>query len=179
MKYEKLVEGVRAINFCLKDKNKNIVCLDEFKTKWRVIFFFDKSSLESSNSEILYYSKAKDDFNKLNTVLIGIGPVSEKEISQFCSEHQIQIILLSDLDYKVSEEYGVIFFDKNEEKKILPMTFLIDINDSLLRVWNREKMYYRYSGYGGNAIDLWEKGKMWAHISLVTDFIKLLDKKTK
>lgn len=176
MPYEKHLEGERVINFCLNDKDNNSICLDKIKSRWRLLFFFDKSSLELDNSEILYYSKAKDDFNNLKTELIGIGPVSEKEISKFCSEHDIQLILLSDVDYKVSEDYGVVYYDKEDNKKILPMTFLINKKSIFSRVWNRENMYYRYSGYGGNAIDLWEKGKMWGHISLVLDAIGLLDK---
>ncbi|KYC52389.1 MAG: thioredoxin-dependent thiol peroxidase [Candidatus Methanofastidiosum methylothiophilum] len=177
MPYEKHLEGEQAINFCLNDKKQDKICLNNFRGKWKVIFFFDKNSLESPNSDIIYYSKVRDEFKDLNAELIGIGPVSEKEIDKFCAEHDINIILLSDVDYKISGEYGVILFDKEKKKKILPMTFLINKDDVISRVWNREKMYYRFSGYGGNAIDLWEQGKMWAHISIVTDYIEFFDKK--
>ena len=40
-------------------------------------------------------------------------------------------------------------------------------------------MYYRFSGYGGNAVDLWEQSRMWAHIDKVLDAIELLDKHIK
>lgn len=179
MPYEKHLEGEQAINFCLNDKNHNEICLNDFSSKWKVLFFFDKISLESPNSEIIYYSKVRDEFKDLNAELIGIGPVSEKEIDKFCKEYNINIILLSDADYKISKKYGVVFMDKENKKKILPMTFLINKDDVISRVWNREKMYYRFSGYGGNAIDLWEQGKMWAHISIVNDYIEFFDKKTK
>ena len=177
MPYEKHLEGEQAINFCLNDKGQKNICLKELKSKWIVLFFIDKSSLESDNSEVLYYSKAEGEFKDLKAELIGIVPVNEKEINKFCLEHDIHIRLLSDLDYNISREYGVVFFDKEGNKKILPMTFLINKDRIVSSIWNREKMYYRYSGYGGNAIDLWEKGKMWAHISLVTDAIELLNKK--
>lgn len=177
MPYEKRLEGEPAINFCLNDKGQKRICLNELKNKWTVLFFFDKTSLESDNSEILYYSKAEDEFNDLKAKLVGIGPVTEKEISKFSSEHDIKIVLLSDLDYKISKEYGVVFFDKEDNKKILPMTFLINEEGIVSKIWNREKMYYRFSGYAGNLIELWERGKMWAHISLVIDAIELSNKK--
>jgi peroxiredoxin Q/BCP len=176
MPYEKHLEGEQAINFCLKDKDKKNICLKELKDKWLVLFFFDKSSLESDNSEILYYSKVEDEFKNLKAELIGIGPVTEKEISKFCLGHDVNLILLSDVDYKVSEEYGVVFFDTDGIKKILPMTFLINKDRIVSKVWNREKMYYRFSGYADNLIELWEQSKMWAHITKVVDAIELLDK---
>lgn len=180
MPYEKHLEGEQAINFCLKDKDQKKVCLKELKSKWIVLFFFDKSSLKSDNSEILYYSKVEDEFKDLKAKLIGIGPVTEKEISKFCLEHNISnILLLSDADYNVSEEYGVVFSDKEGTKKILPMTFLINKEGIVSTIWNREQMYYRFSGYADNLIELWEQIKMWAHITKVLEAIELLDKNMK
>jgi len=176
MPYEKHLEGEQAIDFCLRDKDKKTICLRELNNKWTVLFFFDKSSLESSNSEILYYSKVEDEFKDLEAELIGIGPVPEKEISKFCLEHGVNIILLSDVDYKVSAEYGVVFFDIRGIKKILPMTFLINKDRIVSKIWNREKMYYRFSGYADNLVEVWEHIKMWAHITKVLDAIELLDK---
>ena len=178
MPYEKHLEGEQAINFCLKDRYKKNLCLKELKNKWIVLFFFDKSSLESDNSEILYYSKVEDEFKDLKAELIGIGPATEKEISKFCLDHDVNLILLSDVDYKVSEEYGVVFFDTDGIKKILPMTFLINKDRIVSKIWNREKMYYRFSGYADNLVELWEQSKMWAHITKVVDAIELLDKNT-
>jgi len=180
MPYEKHLEGERAINFCLKDKDQKKICLKELKSKWIVLFFFDKSSLKSDNSEILYYSKVEDEFRDLKAKLIGIGPVTENEISKFCLEHNISnILLLSDEDYNVSEEYGVVFLDKEGTKKILPMTFLINKKGIISTIWNREQMYYRFSGYADNLIELWEQIKMWAHITKVLEAIELLDKNIK
>jgi peroxiredoxin Q/BCP len=176
MTYDKHIEGEKAINFCLKDKNKKKICLEEIKSSWIILFFFDKSLLESENSDILYYSKVKGEFEELRAELIGIGPVSEEEIGKFCLEHKCNITLLSDLDYKVSENYGVVYLDKNNNKRILPMTFLINKKSIVSKVWNREKMYYRFSGYADNLIELWEQSKMWAHITKVIDAIELLDK---
>ncbi|NPV50341.1 MAG: redoxin domain-containing protein [Candidatus Methanofastidiosum sp.] len=176
MPYEKHLEGEKALNFCLYNKDEKKVCLNEIKSDWIVLFFFDKSILESENSDILYYSKVKDDFKELKAELVGVGPVSQKEISNFCLEHNPDIMLLSDFDYKVSEEYGVVFLDKENNKRILPMTFLINKKGIVSKVWNREKMYYRFSGYADNLIELWEQSKMWAHITKVIDAIELLDK---
>jgi len=179
MPYEMHLNGERAINFCLNDKDEKNICLNELNSEWIVLFFFDRNSLKSDNSEIFFYSKAKNEFESLRAQLIGLGPVSEIEIKNFCLKNDVNIILLSDMDYKISKEYGVVYFDKENNKKILPMTFLINKKRIVSKLWNREKMYYRFSGYAGNPIELWEKGKMWAHISLVVDAIKLLDKKMK
>ncbi|KYC45558.1 MAG: thioredoxin-dependent thiol peroxidase [Candidatus Methanofastidiosum methylothiophilum] len=179
MQYKKLIEGERAINFCLKDKENKKICLDELKSKWIVLFFFDKNSFESENSEIIYYSKTQNEFTEIKAELIGIGPVNGKDINNFCSKHNIDIKLLSDLNYNVSEDYGVVYFDNYGNMKILPMTFLINRERNISKIWNREKMYYRFSGYADNLIELWEQSKMWAHISKVLDAIELLDKNIK
>ncbi|KYC52842.1 MAG: thioredoxin-dependent thiol peroxidase [Candidatus Methanofastidiosum methylothiophilum] len=176
MQYEKDLVGRKAIEFCLKDKNNKKVCLNDLKTKWIVLFFFDKTSLDSPNSELLYYSKIKEEFDDLNVHVVGIGPVSEEEIKKFASEHDIKTTILSDLDYKISEEYGVVYIDKNEIKNILPMTFLINKSRIVSKVWNREKFYYRLSGYADNLIELWDQSKMWAHIDKIFEAIELLEK---
>ena len=94
----KNLDAKKAINFCLNDKYGKKYCLNEIKSKWVVLFFFDKASLTLENSEILFYSKVQEQFKALNTELIGIGPVSEEEIRIFYKEHSFDIILLSDLD---------------------------------------------------------------------------------
>ncbi len=176
MEYKKDLEGNKAIDFCLYDKNHKKICLVDFRKKWTVLFFFDKNSLKSPISELFYYSKVKKEFDDLNAEVIGIGPVSEKEINKFCSEHEIKTIILSDPDYKVSEEYGVTFIDKDGSKRILPITFLINKKGLVSKIWNREKFYYRLTGYADNLIELWEQSKMWAHISKVFEAIELMDK---
>ena len=175
----KNLDAKKAINFCLNDKYGKKYCLNEIKSKWVVLFFFDKASLTLENSEILFYSKVQEQFKALNTELIGIGPVSEEEIRIFYKEHSFDIILLRDVDYKVSEEHGVVYFNAEKVRKRLPITYLINKNKFICKSWNREKMYYRFSGYGGNAVDLWEQSRMWAHIDKVLDAIELLDKHIK
>jgi len=179
MAYKKNLEGEKAINFCLNNKYGKKYCLNETKSKWVILFFFDKTSFTSEKSEILFYSKVQEQFKALQAEILGVGPVSEEEIRKFCRESGCDIILLSDLDYKVSEEYGVVNFSPEKIKKILPMTFLIDKNKYICKYWNRERMYYRYSEYGGDAINLWEQSRMWAHIEKVLDTIESLDKNTK
>lgn len=176
MQYDKKLEGHKAIDFCLNDINHNKICLKDLRKKWSILFFFDKTSLESQNSELIYYSKSKDEFEKFNAEIIGVGPVPDKEIKKFCKNHDIKILILSDFDYKISEKYGVVYKDNNESRKILPITFLINKDGIVSKIWNREKMYYRFDGYADNLVEVWKDVRMWAHISKVFDAIEILDR---
>jgi len=177
MEYDKKSEGKKAIEFCLSDMDQNQICLKDYKGKWIVLFFFDKTSLESPNSELFYYSRSINDFDKLNAHVIGVGPVSAQETKKFCNENDIKITILCDFDYKILEKYEVINYDKKGDKKVLPITFLINKDGIVSKIWNREKFYYRLTGYADNLIELWDQSKMWAHIYKVIDAIEQFEKK--
>lgn len=173
--YKKL-KGDMAIDFCLRDRNGKDTSLKSFENRWIVIFFFDNTSLNSKESEIIFFSKAEKEFKDLNADIVGIGTTTQREIDKFCSDYNVNIPLLSDVDWKISEKYGVVSFDKDNNKKIFPITFLINKDRIILDMWNRKKMYYRITGYADDVENLWEKSRMWAHIAIVTNAIEWIYK---
>ena len=93
-------------NFCLPDQTGTKVCLKDFKGKWIVLYLYPKDSTSGWTKEAVSFTEKKDEFEKLNAVIIGISKDSPKSHKKFIAKHNIGILLLSDEEHKVIESFG-------------------------------------------------------------------------
>ncbi len=119
--------GQNAPEFTLQgvvgDKFKD-VCLDEFKGKWVVLFFYPLDFTFICPTEITEFSKRDSEFKALNAQVLGVSIDSVFSHKAWLKEiGNLNYPLLSDITKEVSRKYGVLL----EEKGIaLRGTFIID-----------------------------------------------------
>lgn len=119
--------GQNAPEFTLQgvvgDKFKD-VCLDEFKGKWVVLFFYPLDFTFICPTEITEFSKRDSDFKAANAQVLGVSVDSVFSHKAWLKELGIlNYPLLSDITKEVSRKYGVLLEDKGIS---LRGTFIVD-----------------------------------------------------
>ena len=105
-----------------------------------VLFFFPKADTTGCTKEALSFSNLINEFEDLNTIVIGISkdPV-EKQI-KFKSKYDLKCILASDIDIKICSKFGVWVEKSMYGKKYMGIqrcTFLINTERKIQYIWNK------------------------------------------
>ena len=129
--------GEKAPDFCLAG-DLGLVCLRDLKGKRVVVYFYPKDMTSGCTLEALEFTELKADFEKENTVILGISADSVESHAKFREKQSLKHTLLSDVDKKMLEAYGVWQTKKmygKEFKGIIRSTFLIDERGFIINVW--------------------------------------------
>jgi peroxiredoxin Q/BCP len=135
--------GKQAPRFCLPDKDNNKVCLKDFEGRWLVLYFYPKDNTSGCTMEAVYFTRAKAQFEKLNSVILAVSPDSMESHCRFADKHGLKITLLSDPEHKVLESYGVWQKKKmygKEFRGVVRSTFLIDPKGKIRYLWPKVKV---------------------------------------
>ncbi len=133
----------RAPKFCLPDKNDSRHCLDDYAGKWIVLYFYPKDNTSGCTREALDFTEMKDAFEKEGAMIIGISPDSTKSHDKFIEKHNLDILLLSDIEKEVMKEYGVWQLKKNygrEYMGVVRSTFLINPEGEIVEKWEKVRV---------------------------------------
>jgi len=129
-------------DFCLKDADEKKVCTKDFRGKWVVLYFYPKDNTPGCTTEALEFTALKNEFEKVDAVVIGISPDSCKSHQKFMVKHDLGVILLSDSDKEISKRFGV-FKEKSMYGKLYMgierSTFLIDPKGKISQAWLKVK----------------------------------------
>jgi len=148
-------EGQNAPDFCLPDYEGGIHCLKDFRGKWLVLYFYPRDNTSGCTREARDFTERKDEFEKLNAVIVGISKDSPASHRKFVEKQSLQILLLSDEKHEVIERYGV---------------------------WGKKKRYGR-EYYGtvrstllispdGKIVKIWKNVRVAAHVNVVLNTLK-------
>lgn len=137
-----LTIGQKAPSFSLPDKDGNLISLQDFLGKKVILYFYPKDNTPGCTKQACAFSQFFDDFQKLNSVVIGISKDSQKSHSNFILKHNLNLILLSDLQKDVINSYGVW-----QEKKlygklgfgVVRTTFIIDEQGFISHIFENVK----------------------------------------
>lgn len=132
-----------AINFCLPDEEGNEVCLDDYKGKWVVLYFYPRDNTSGCTREAKDFSEHMEEFEKLNAVVIGMSPDSPESHRKFKEKHSLKVKLLSDESHEVLEKYGVWQLKKLYGKEyygVVRSTFLISPDGKIVYAWKGVKV---------------------------------------
>ena len=135
--------GAKAPGFCLPDGEEREVCLNDFAGRWVVLYFYPKDNTKGCTLEALDFTAAKEDFAAQNAVIIGVSRDSCKSHANFAQKHDLDLILLSDPERRVHEQYGVWQLKKMYGKEsfgTVRSTFLIDPDGVVRFVWEKVKV---------------------------------------
>ncbi|MBN1552419.1 peroxiredoxin [bacterium] len=128
----------KAANFCLKDDSGKTVCLEDFRGKWVVLYFYPKDNTSGCTLEAKNFTESIDEFASMGAVIIGISPDSVTSHRNFKSKHSLSVILLSDPEHEVLKLYGVWQTKKmygREFMGVVRTTVLINPDGNIIRIW--------------------------------------------
>jgi thioredoxin-dependent peroxiredoxin len=132
--------GKKAAAFCLPDAEGTSICLDGFKGKWVVLYFYPKDNTPGCTIEAMQFNAALEKFAGLGAKVIGISADSPESHQKFAEKHSLSVLLLSDTDHAVLRAYDSwkpkTMFGR-EFLGIQRDTFLIDPNGTIVAVWRK------------------------------------------
>ncbi|MCW6038451.1 thioredoxin-dependent thiol peroxidase [Spirulina subsalsa FACHB-351] len=134
--------GEIAPDFSQNNAEGTITELKDFRGKWLVLYFYPKDNTPGCTTEAQEFSALVDEFLKLNAVVVGVSPDSEKSHCRFRDKHNLSVILLSDPEHKMAENYGVWQLKKfmgKEYMGIVRSTFLINPEGQIAQIWTKVK----------------------------------------
>lgn len=126
-----LTVGKPAPDFDLPDADMNLVSLSSYKrSKNVVLYFYPKDDTPGCTIEAIDFSELQDDFDKRETVIVGISKDDCLSHAGFRDKHGINVLLLADTEGEVCEQYGVMhdkeIDGKHTKRCIQRSTFIID-----------------------------------------------------
>lgn len=100
-------------NFTLKETDGADVSLNDFLGKNVVLYFYPKDNTAGCTTEAMEFRDLHDEFQKANTVVIGISRDSLKSHAKFREKQSLPFLLISD-----EEEVAHKLFDVMKLKKM-------------------------------------------------------------
>jgi len=132
--------GKPAPPFCLPDAEGKEVCLESFRGKWVVLYFYPRDNTTGCTLEAIQFSKALEEFASLGAQVIGVSTDSPESHVKFAEKHDLTVLLLSDPDHRVVGAYDAWKPKSFMGKEFLGTerdTFLIDPVGKIIEVWRK------------------------------------------
>ena len=135
-----LTSGTKATDFSLPDMNGEVHHLSDYKGKKVVLYFYPKDMTSGCTRQACAFRDVYDEYKKRDIVVIGISKDDEKSHRKFIEKNDLPFLLLSDIDTKVCQAYGV-WVEKslygNRYMGIQRATFIIDETGTIIKVYEK------------------------------------------
>ncbi|MCX8997804.1 thioredoxin-dependent thiol peroxidase [Rhizobiaceae bacterium BDR2-2] len=138
-----LTTGAEAPQFTLPRDGGASVSLADFKGKKVVLYFYPKDDTSGCTVEAIAFTALLPEFQKADTVVIGISPDSPASHDKFCRKHGLGVILASDEEKTVLTAYGVWTEKSMYGRKYMGVertTVLVDRDGKIAGVWPKVKV---------------------------------------
>jgi len=133
----------KAPLFTLKNQQDEDVSLASFIGKKRVlVYFYPKAMTPGCTVQAQKLRDIQSQLNDFNTVVMGISPDEVKRLTKFSERDELNFTLLSDVEHKVADDFGVWGLKKfmgREYDGIHRLSFLIGLDGTILHVFNKFK----------------------------------------
>ncbi len=133
VKIDKLVP-----DFKIPATGDQIISLSDLKGKKVILYFYPKDNTPGCTREGQDFRDMHDQFEKLNTVILGVSRDSVKTHENFKAKHEFPFDLLSDKEETLCGIFDVIKEKNMYGKKVMGIvrsTFLIDEGGILRKAW--------------------------------------------
>ena len=115
--------------------------LSEVPTEWLVVYFYPKDSTPGCTTQAVGFSCLKDQFDALNTTILGISRDSVKAHQNFTEKQNLTIDLISDKEEVLCQHFDVIKEKNMYGKKVMGIersTFIFH-NGKLVKEYRKVK----------------------------------------
>lgn len=130
-------------DFTAKATSDLDIQLSQMKGKHLVIYFYPKDSTPGCTTEGQDFRDLYDEFQALNTDILGVSRDSLRSHENFRAKHSFPFQLISDPDETLCKHFDVIKLKKLYGKEYLGIdrsTFLIDKEGVLRQEWRKVKV---------------------------------------
>ena len=137
-----LEKGASAPDFKLDDQDGNPVSLADFKGKKILLWFYPKASTPGCTIEGQEFRDEFQNFQKKNTVILGMSADSVKSQKNFCEKQNFPFSLVSDPEKTTIRKYEAIGLKKmygREYEGIFRISYLIDENGFIQKTYGKVK----------------------------------------
>ncbi|WP_323844439.1 thioredoxin-dependent thiol peroxidase [Microbulbifer magnicolonia] len=135
--------GNLAPAFTLTNQNGDKVSLKDFRDKRNVVlYFYPKALTPGCTTQACGIRDSAGDFEKLDTVVLGVSPDPEAKLQKFIEKHQLNFDLLADEDHGIADKYGCWGLKKfmgKEYMGLLRTTFIVDKSGRLRHIIDKVK----------------------------------------
>jgi peroxiredoxin Q/BCP len=127
----------------LPNQNEQSVNLQDYLGKQQVlVYFYPKAMTPGCTVQAQGLRDISQQLAALNTQVFGISPDEPKRLAKFCVRDELNFDLLSDVDHKIADAFGVWGLKKfmgKEYDGIHRLSFLIGIDGKISHVFNKFK----------------------------------------
>lgn len=137
-----LEKGVKAPDFCLKDKEGNDIRLSDFIGKKVVLYFYSRDNTPGCTRQACAFAQAYEGFKSRDIVVIGVSKDSVASHLKFAEKYELPFILLSDPEKEAIQAYDVWKEKKMYGKVsfgVQRSTYIIDEQGYVEKVFPRAK----------------------------------------
>src|SRR5712692_3528048 len=154
-----LKSGDAAPPFRLKSDDGQEISLKDLRGKHVALYFYPKASTPGCTTEAIEFRELKNEFDKLNTIILGCSADSVESQAKFKAKQKLNFPLLSDPDFTVIEAY-----EARRMKSFLGKSYLGIVRSSVL------------IGPDGKIERVWETARAKGHAAEVVEALKALQK---
>jgi thioredoxin-dependent peroxiredoxin len=152
-----LKEGDPAPAFQLAADDGRKISLKDLRGKHVALYFYPKASTPGCTTEAIEFRELKNEFNKLNAVILGCSADSIDSLAKFKDKQKLNFPLLSDPDFTVIEAY-----EARRMKSFLGKSYLGIVRSTVL------------IGPDGKVEKIWATAKSKGHAAEVVEALKSL-----
>lgn len=138
-----LKEGMKAPDFTLMGSDKKEHKLSDYLNKKVILYFYPKDNTPGCSQEAQDFKNAIEEFNKKDTIIIGVSRDSLKSHDKFIAKYQLPFLLLSDEEEVVCNLYGVLKEKTMFGKKCFGIersTFVINEDGIITNIFRKVKV---------------------------------------
>jgi peroxiredoxin Q/BCP len=130
--------GNTAPEFELPDETGSLRKLSDYRGKNVVLYFYPKDDTPGCTTEACNFRDDYSQYQQAGVVILGVSPDKPARHTKFITKYQLPFTLLSDVEHKVCELYGVWGRKKfmgREYDGVFRTTFLIDASGQIVHVF--------------------------------------------
>ncbi len=122
------------------DSLEDVKSLDDYKGKNIVLYVYPKDNTSGCTTEAIEFNRLKEEFEKENTLILGLSRDSVKSHQGFREKHDLGFNLLSDPEEEMLEKLGVLKEVKGRKNlKVVRSTFIFDKEGKLVKEFRNVK----------------------------------------
>ena len=138
----KLSEGMKAPLINIPRDGGSKIDTSEINGAY-IIYFYPKDDTPGCTKQAIGFTENIKFFNDNNIIIVGISKDTVEKHNKFIDKHNLDIILGSDIDGKVCENFGVWVEKSMYGRKYMGIertTFLVSNSGIIYKIWNKVKV---------------------------------------
>jgi len=131
--------GDTVPDFCSINQDEEEICFRDIRGRWIVLYFYPKDNTKGCTLEAIDFTDSLDEFNSLDTTILGVSPDSPKRHRNFIEKQGLKITLLADEDKNLANLFGVWRLKRSygrEYMGIVRSTFIISPDGKIAHRWS-------------------------------------------